>query len=449
MPNPASPSRRLQRRIAAGELRADRAQLAAARELDQLHRALAGRGRGGNWRAPLDRIKRAIHRGPRQNQTQGVYLWGGVGSGKTMLMDAFHAALPAGLSRRIHFHRFMQSAHAARAKLRDRQDPLTVIAAQWAARHRVLCLDEFSVTDITDAMLLSGLLRGLFDAGVTVLATSNTRPDDLYRGGLQRQRFLPAIALIQARMRVLRVDGGRDYRLDCLAAGALYHTPHDEHAMRAMRRSFARLEGGGGGGDSDSGDRGDGDGDSGDHGDGDGDSGDHGDGDGDSGDHSDGAGDSGDHGDGAGVFGDINGDGTGNGAGDTITGKTHFQLCGRAVDAVAIGRGVAWFRFDQLCGDARSKTDYIELARRFHTLLLSDIPRLDADADDAARRFIELVDELYDRGVNLIASAAAPPADLYTGARLRRPFARAASRLREMNSRDYLARPHAQTAAGR
>ena len=414
MPSPDSPSRRLQRRIAAGELRADRAQLAAARELDQLHRALAGRGRGGNWRAQLDRIKRAIHRGPRQNQNQGVYLWGGVGSGKTMLMDAFHAALPAGLSRRIHFHRFMQSAHAARAKLRDRQDPLTVIAAQWAARHRVLCLDEFSVTDITDAMLLSGLLRGLFDAGVTVLATSNTRPDDLYRGGLQRQRFLPAIALIQARMRVLRVDGGRDYRLDCLAAGALYHTPHDEHAMRAMRRSFARLEGGDGG--------------------------------------SDGDGDSGDYGDGAGVLGDINGDGTGdgtgNGTGNTVTGETHFQLCGRAVDAVAIGRGVAWFRFDQLCGDARSKTDYIELARRFHTLLLSDIPRLDADADDAARRFIELVDELYDRGVNLIASAAAPPADLYTGARLRRPFARAASRLREMNSRDYLARPHAQTAAG-
>ncbi|MDD9884063.1 MAG: cell division protein ZapE [Gammaproteobacteria bacterium] len=423
MPNPAPPSRRLQRRIAAGELRADRAQLAAARELDQLHRALAGRGRGGNWRAQLDRIKRAIHRGPRQNQTQGVYLWGGVGSGKTMLMDAFHAALPAGLSRRIHFHRFMQSAHDARAKLRDRQDPLTVIAAQWAARHRVLCLDEFSVTDITDAMLLSGLLRGLFDAGVTVLATSNTRPDDLYRGGLQRQRFLPAIALIQARMRVLRVDGGRDYRLDCLAAGALYHTPHDQHAMRAMRRSFARLEGGGGGGD--------GAGDSGEHGDGAGD------------------GDSGDYGDGAGVLGDINGDGTGNGAGDTVAGETHFQLCGRAVDAVAIGRGVAWFRFDQLCGDARSKTDYIELARRFHTLLLSDIPRLDADADDAARRFIELVDELYDRGVNLIASAAAPPADLYRGRRLRAPFARAASRLREMNSRDYLARPHAQTARGR
>jgi len=289
-------------------------------------------------------------------------------------------------------------------------------------------LDEFSVTDITDAMLLSGLLRGLFDAGVTVLATSNTRPDDLYRGGLQRQRFLPAIALIQARMRVLRVDGGRDYRLDCLAAGALYHTPHDQHAMRAMRRSFARLEGGGGG----------------DHGDGDGDSGDHGDGDGD--------GDFGGHGDGASVLDDINGDGAGdgagNGTGNTVAGETHFQLCGRAVDAVAIGRGVAWFRFDQLCGDARSKTDYIELARRFHTLLLSDIPRLDADADDAARRFIELVDELYDRGVNLIASAAAPPAALYTGARLRQPFARAASRLREMNSRDYLARPHAQTAAG-
>lgn len=390
-----TPLNRYHRQITRGDLRADRAQLAAVRELDALHSTLCGR-RG---------IKRLIARAFNREQRQGAYLWGGVGGGKTMLMDLFHAALPAGFSRRIHFHRFMQSVHNARAQLRERQDPLAVIAAEWASRHRVLCLDEFSVTDIADAMLLAGLLRGLFDAGVTVVATSNTRPDDLYLGGLQRARFLPAIELINARLKVVRVDGGRDYRLDCLATQALYHTPHDEHATRAMQQSFARLSG-------------DGDGDGAGDGDGDGD----GDGNGDG----DGAGD---------------GDGDGDGDGGRI------QLCGRAVEVVAAGRGVAWFRFGVLCGAGRSKTDYIELAKRFHTLLLSDIPVLDSDADDAARRFIELVDELYDRGVNLIASAAAAPPALYTGARLRQPFARTASRLREMNSREYLARAHAASPA--
>jgi len=442
-----TPLHRLQSRITAGELRADRAQLAAARELDALHRALAGggwRGRIG-WRsliAGVDHLARRLTRHRhRDRPTQGVYLWGGVGGGKTMLMDAFHAALPAGFSRRIHFHRFMQSVHAARARLTNRQDPLAIIAAEWGARHRVLCLDEFTVTDITDAMLLAGLLRGLLDAGVTIVATSNTRPADLYLGGLQRARFLPAIALINARLKVLRVDGGRDYRLDCLTAQALYHTPHSEAAMRAMQRSFARLEGDG----QKTVDRRRGDGGVGDGGiDGDG-AGDGGVGDG--GIDGDGAGDGG-AGDGDVGDGDLDGDGDGAGAGALDGDGNTLRLCGRPVVAVAVGRGVAWFCFAQLCGAGRSKADYIELARRFHTVLLSDIPVLDANADDAARRFIELIDELYDRGVNLIASAAAPPAGLYTGARLRQSFARAASRLREMNSRAYLARPHGEAGGG-
>lgn len=364
-----TPLKTYHRQIARGILHADRAQLAAARELDALHSTLCGR-RG------LRRLIKALTGRLGARERQGVYLWGGVGGGKTMLMDAFHAALPAGFSRRIHFHRFMQSVHAARATLRERQDPLAIIAAEWAARQRVLCLDEFTVTDITDAMLLAGLLRGLLDAGVTVVTTSNTRPDDLYLGGLQRARFLPAIELINARLTVLRVDGGRDYRLDRLTSQALYHTPHGAPATRAMRMSFAELEG-------------DGDGDS-------------------------------------------HGDSHGNDA--------RIELCGREVNVIAVGRGTVWFAFDALCGAGRSKADYIELAKRFHTLLLSDIPVMCADADDAARRFIELVDELYDRGVNLIASAAAPPDALYTGARLRLPFARTASRLREMGSREYLAR---------
>jgi len=357
-----SPMKRYQQRIAGGELRADRAQLTAMRQLNALHGALVSGRRNPAWMGRLLKRRRERHR--------GVYLWGGVGTGKTMLMDLFHRSLPEGMGRRIHFHRFMQSVHDAKSRLRDRQDPLAVIAAQWAGRHRVLCLDEFSVTDITDAMLLSGLLHGLFAGGAAVVTTSNLHPDDLYRDGLQRRRFEPAIDLIKARMRVVAVDGGTDYRMDYLALESLYHTPHDNRAMRALWQSFMRLEGG---------------------------------------------------------------------PGDQ---KDHLLLSGRAVEIVAAGRGTAWFRFAALCGTDRSKVDYIELSKRFHTLILSDIPVLDADAEDAARRLIELVDELYDRGVNVIASAARPPADLYAGKRLRQAFARTASRLQEMGSREYLARPH-------
>ncbi|MGR3913703.1 MAG: cell division protein ZapE [Gammaproteobacteria bacterium] len=361
-----SPLARYQARIAAGEFRADRAQLAALRHLSELRRMLLRDMRGAR-RGLLARWLR------RHNRSRGIYLWGGVGTGKTALMDMFYHSLPGGMAKRIHYHRFMQSVHQAKREMRARQDPLALIAAQLAARRRALCLDEFAVTDITDAMILSGLLHALFARGVALVTTSNQHPDQLYRGGLQRARFLPAIELIKARTRVVRVDGGSDYRLNHLALDALYHVPHDAAAMRALRRHFTWLEGGDGGG-----------------------------------------------------------------------GGGRVTLAARAVQAVALGRGTLWCGFDALCNTHRSKVDYIELSKRFHTLILSDIPALDADMEDAARRLIELVDELYDRGVNLIASAARAPQELYCGARLAQPFARTASRLREMGTREYLARPHLQ-----
>ena len=357
-----SPLKRYQRRVADGELRVDRAQLAAVRQLNALHRALIFDAHKPGFVARL--------LGHRWVQRRGIYLWGGVGTGKTLLMNIFYRALPEGLGRRIHYHRFMQWVHDEKSRIHGRQDPLATIAAQLAKRHRVLCLDEFSVTDITDAMILSGLLHHLLDNDVALVTTSNTRPDDLYRDGLQRRRFLPAIDLIKTRTRVVKVDGGNDYRMDYLRSEALYHVPHDARAVDALWQSFVGLE-------------------------------------------------------------DNRGDQ-----------KDALVLCGREVAVIAAGRGTAWFGFDALCEGNRSKLDYIELSKRFHTVILSDIPVLDADREDAARRFIELVDELYDRGVNLIVSAARRPADLYVGKRLRQPFKRTASRLREMASPDYLARPH-------
>ena len=360
-----SPLARYQRRVADGELRADRAQVAALKHLNALHRALCAPK--FNWFAP----RFGNWFGWRARTHGGIYLWGGVGSGKTILLDLFYQSLPRGLGARMHYHKFMQSVFDEKHRIRERADPLAIIAAQLAARARVLCIDEFAVTDITDAMIWAGLLQQLFTRGVAIAVTSNTRPDDLYQDGLQRRRFLPAIELIKTRVKVTRVDRGVDYRMNYLVAAALYHTPHDAHANTALAKSFAQLEN------------------------------------------------------------DWNG-----ARGQRIT------LCGREVITVACGQGAVWFEFAAICATHRTKMDYIEIAKRFHTVIIADIPVLNADADNAARRLIELIDELYDRGVNLIVSAARNADELYCGSRLREPFQRTASRLREMASRDYLARPH-------
>jgi len=285
-------------------------------------------------------------------------------------MDLFYKSLPDRLAKRVHFHRFMQSVHEQKTAIKDQQRPLDMIADTLAKKHKVICLDEFAVTDITDAMILYGLLEALFKRGVSLVTTSNITQVKLYEDGLQRARFLPAIDLLQKHTIEIEVDSGTDYRMDFLQSESLYHTPLGTTANEALTSSFTHL----GGADDES--------------------------------------------------------------------KSSILLSGREVTVTATGSGIVWFTFATLCQTNRSKVDYIELSKRFHSLILADIPILSDNDNDATRRFIELVDELYDRGVNLIISAAALPENLYQGNRLAAPFERTISRLQEMTSEEYLARPH-------
>jgi cell division protein ZapE len=301
-----------------------------------------------------------------------------VGRGKTFLVDEFHAELPIAGKRREHFHRFMQEVHAGLRRHRQEPSPLDRVADDVASKARILCVDEFVVGDVADAMILAGLLDALFRRGVTLVATSNLPPSELYRGGLQRARFLPAIALIEKHCRVMELDAGVDYRLRQLERAALYLGPSAGGAEATMAAEFERLA-----------------------------------------------------------------DGPG-------TTDARIEVAGRALRARREAKDVVWFSFPELCEGPRSAADYIEIARCYHTVFLSGVPVMGRADDDAARRFVILVDELYDRGVKLLVSAAADePADLYRGERLAFEFRRAASRLHEMQGRKYLARPHRPDAAPR
>ena len=341
----------------------DPVQEAAIRELQDLYeRLLAGRrgrrGFLGRWR--------------KQAPEKGLYMWGGVGRGKTYLMDVFFEALPFPEKQRIHFHRFMQQVHREMRARQGEKNPLTGIARDMARRCHVLCFDEFFVTDITDAMILANLLECLFEQGMTLVATSNIVPDELYRDGLQRARFLPAIDLLNRHTRVLNVDGGTDYRLRLLEQAELYHCPLGDAAERYLTERFATLET-------------------------------------EHGDHQE---------------------------------EVGLMVEGRPILARKVSDDVVWFDFRALCDGPRSQNDYIEIAREYHTVLLANVERMGAGADDLARRFINLVDEFYDRAVKLIITAEVPIEDLYAGGRLEFEFQRTRSRLLEMQSRDYLSLPH-------
>jgi cell division protein ZapE len=301
---------------------------------------------------------------------QGLYLWGGVGRGKSFMMDAFFDALPIVRKSRVHFHRFMQDIHH---RLRDRQgeqNPLQQIARDIARDTRLLCLDEFHVTDIGDAMLMRNLLEGLFAQNVVLVTTSNQRPDQLYRNGLQRAQFLPAIELIEQRLEIVQVDGGADYRLRVLEKGGVYHFPAGTGADAAMGKTFEAIAGGQGRRDDE------------------------------------------------------------------------LEIEGRTILALRTGPGVAWFRFEELCGGPRGQADYIELARRFHTVVISDVRRLGAREPDRRRRFTWLVDEFYDRRVKLILSGEVRLAELLQASAGDPEVERAASRLVEMQTHQYLSEPH-------
>jgi cell division protein ZapE len=362
-----SVSARLEQEIAAGRLERDSGQAAAARRLSSLAAQLRRRPRGllESLRARMPRLLGGATGVPR-----GVYLWGGVGRGKTLLMDAFHASLGPVPAERQHFYRFMRGVHEELASIKSRAEPLGIAADSIANRAGVLCLDEFFVSDIADAMILAGLLEGLFRRGVTLVATSNVAPRDLYKDGLQRQRFLPAIGLIEAHLDVLELDSGTDYRLRRLERAPTYLDSGDPGTPAALERLFDSLAGKG-----------------------------------------------------------------------TKRGAT-LIVEGRPIAAVAVGADIAWFEFRELCEGPRSQNDYIDIARLYGTVFLSNVPRLTPEDEDAARRFIMLIDELYDRGVKIVVSAAAAPGELYRGERLGFEFQRAASRLIEMRSQEYLAGRH-------
>lgn len=354
---------------AAHRLTSDTSQQTAAARLDALRAQLLEQSQsiGHKLRSQLRRL--AVQP-PLEAPVPGLYLWGGVGRGKTMLMDLFYDSLPPQIGERSHFYRFMRQVHAELRKIRSRADPLDTVADRVAARIRILCLDEFFVSDIADAMILAGLFEGLFRRGVTLVATSNIAPQDLYKEGLQRQRFLPAIDLIQRHLDVVHLDGGVDYRLRQLEQAPTYLDCKLPDTVLQMRHLFAAL------------------------------------------------------------------------AGANAGGPTTLTVENRHIRAQAVGAGMVWFEFKDICEGPRSQNDYIELARLYHTVFISNVPEFTRNNENAARRFVMLIDEFYDRNVNVVLSAAAAPGALYHGERLQLEFLRAASRLAEMQTQSYLAGQH-------
>jgi cell division protein ZapE len=347
----------------------DPAQERAVARLEELRRRLQVAAR--NERGILARLRTRFSGEPTRTAVRGLYLWGGVGRGKTFLMDLFEGVLDVP-SQRSHFHRFMHDVHDRLRDLRELEieDPLDRVAADVAQETRVLCFDELYVSDIADAMLLSGLFGGLVQRGVTLVFTSNVPPQGLYRDGLQRARFLPAIELLEKCTEVLELDAGTDYRLRQLERAPLYVDLADPAANEQLAQRFEAIAGGRG-----------------------------------------------------------------------VEGGT-VEIEHRPIPVIRRTPNVAWFEFAALCEGPRSPADYIEIARQFHTVVVSGVPVFGAGRDDPARRFVALVDELYDRGVKLVMSAAAPAGGLYRGERLAFEFQRTASRLTEMQSHEYLARPH-------
>ena len=365
-----TPKQRYQNDLSRQGFVADAAQAYAVGQLEDLFHRLVARNsvKRGGLLAKLLRSSREADRAPEK----GLYFWGGVGRGKTYLMDSFYESLPFEKKMRIHFHRFMRRVHQDLERHKGQANPLDIVAESIASEARVICFDEFFVSDITDAMILALLLEGLFERGVTLVATSNIIPDLLYRDGLQRQRFFPAIKLLNQHCEVVNVDGGRDYRLRALEKAELYYSPLGDEAERAISETFDSLvvlEG-------------------------------------------------------------------------EIKRNVDLDIEGRLIPARKVAEDLVWFEFAEICEGPRSQNDYIEVAKEFHSVVISNVPFFDAINDDAARRFINLVDEFYDRSVKLAVTAAAPINELYTGGRLSFEFQRTESRLLEMQSREYLACPH-------
>ncbi|WP_409564422.1 cell division protein ZapE [Methylobacterium sp. J-076] len=366
--------------IATGAIERDPAQVAAVRSLDAMIQDLERRKRASKGSA----LGWLFRRKDEPEQVRGLYIWGSVGRGKTMLMDLFYEAAP-GLKRRVHFHGFLADAHerihAYRQALKRGEvkgdDPIGPVADQLADEATLLCFDEFTVTDIADAMILGRLFNHLFRRGVTVVATSNVEPDRLYEGGLNRALFLPFIAVLKERVSVLRLDSRTDFRLEKLGGAAVWHVPADDAARVALDAAFKGL--------------------------------------------------------------------TGRARG----GAGSLTVHGREVAVPQEAGGVARFGFDDLCRQPLGASDYMAIARAFHTVLIDGIPVLGEAERNEAKRFITLIDTLYDRNVKLVASAAAEAQDLYpaTSGREAFEFDRTVSRLIEMRSTEYIAKPHGRATS--
>jgi cell division protein ZapE len=345
----------------------DAAQQAAAARLERLD---------ADWRAYKAQRSNAIAKLLRRPPIpRGAYLWGGVGRGKSFLMDGFFAAVPLIRKTRVHFHEFMRGVHRELGELKGTVDPLDEVARRIARRHRLVCFDEFHVSDIADAMILHRLLARLFELGVGFVMTSNYAPDALYPDGLHRDRMLPAITLLKERLDVVHLDGGPDYRRRAMERIDAYLTPLGPESEAHLTEAFMRLA-------------------------------------------------------------------------ETEDDEPVLMIESRVIRARRRAGGVVWFDFTVLCGGPRSQNDYLEIAAQFHTVLLSNVPRMSAGQASEARRFTWLVDVLYDHRVKLIASAAAPHEQLYTAGALANEFHRTASRLLEMQSREYLEAPRRAVAAG-
>jgi len=321
--------------------------------------------------------------GRRQAVLKGAYIYGGVGRGKSMLMDLFFDVLECSNKKRVHFHEFMADVHSSIHQWRqkhkagevDGDDPIAPVAGKLAAEAKVLCFDEFIVNDITDAMILGRLFSALFGHGVIVVATSNRAPDTLYENGLNRALFLPFIEVLKQRLDILHLDHGVDYRMLHFEGLTTYYTPLGSDADDKIENAWQRL--------------------------------------------------------------------TGNAKGE----RQVLKILGRDLVVPASAHGVARFRYSDLCEKPLGAADYLKLARTFHTIILENIPQLNADRRNEARRFIILVDTLYDNGVKLVVSAATSPDNIYARGKERFEFDRTVSRLLEMQSQSYLGLGHGDNQA--
>lgn len=364
-------------RLAAGDISSDPAQAAVVKEFARLElelrqHVMAQKSSALGW---------LFQRKNTAKSPRGLYIYGEVGRGKSMLMDLFFESLPDKSKRRAHFHAFMGDVHerifrereAQKTKPRKNADPIAVVAAELASEAKVLCFDEFSVTDIADAMILGRLFEKLFADGVVVVTTSNVAPKNLYAGGLNRALFLPFIDMIRERMKVLNLDFPTDYRMEKLEGVSTWHCPLGQEADAAVEAAWARI---------------------------------------------------------VGPLGSTPGE---------------LQLKGRTLKVPQMGHGAARFSFSDLCEKPLGPNpDYLTIARQFHTVVLEHIPVMRPEQRNEAKRFISLIDTLYDANVKLVASAEVMPDDLYVGADGTEAFefARTVSRLTEMRSEEYMARPH-------